>query len=211
MLAHVTAILVTLLVVIDPLGTVPIFISLTFRQPESKRQQTAWRATIVASVILIAFAIGGDQLLPALGITLPALQISGGILLLAIEMVFAHRSGLRSTTDAETSEAQQRDDVAVFPLAVPLIAGPGAITSSIMLMERAHGNLELKAIILLLILAVLALTYISLRLASRLMSLLGITGINVISRALGIVLAALAIQFMIDGLTGVYVHLPPGH
>src|SRR5262249_26602304 len=123
---------------------------------------------------------------------------------LSIEMVFARQSGLRSTTDAEKSEAQHKSDVAIFPLAVPLIAGPGAITSSVMLMERASGNLEMEGIVIALMLGVLLLTYVSFLAASRLMGVLGLTGINVIGRVLGIILAALAVQFVIEGLHGAF-------
>jgi multiple antibiotic resistance protein len=118
---------------------------------------------------------------------------------------------LRSTTEAETSEAHHRTDVTIFPLAVPLIAGPGAITSSVMLMERAEGNLEMQAIVVLLMLGVLGVTYIAFLGASRLMGVLGVTGINVIGRTLGIILAALAVQFVIEGLQGAFPSLLVPH
>jgi multiple antibiotic resistance protein len=206
MWTEVATVLVTFLVIIDPVGLVPIFMSLTSHQPPEKRRHTAQGSILAAATILTVFAIVGKQLLPLLGITLPALQISGGVLLmlLSIEMVFARQSGLRSTTDAEKSEAQHKTDVTIFPLAVPLIAGPGAITSSVMLMERAHGSLEMQAIVVLLMLSVLALTYLAFLGASRLMGVLGVTGINVIGRTLGIILAALAVQFMIEGLQGAF-------
>jgi len=170
-------------------------------------------SVLAAAVILILFSIAGNHLLPLLGITLPALQISGGILLLllSVEMVFARQSGLRSTTDAEKSEAQHKSDVTIFPLAVPLIAGPGAITSSVMLMERAAGNIEMQSVVIALMLGVLALTYVSFLAASRLMTVLGVTGINVIGRTLGIILAALAVQFVIEGLQGAFPNVLGAH
>jgi multiple antibiotic resistance protein len=192
---------------------VPIFMSLTYHQPPERRARTALSSVLAAAAILTLFSIAGNHLLPLLGITLPALQISGGILLLllSVEMVFARQSGLRSTTDAEKSEAQHKNDVTIFPLAVPLIAGPGAITSSVMLMERASGHVEMQAVVIALMLGVLALTYIAFLAASRLMGLLGVTGINVIGRTLGIILAALAVQFMIEGLQGAFPSVLGAH
>ena len=184
MWTEVATVLVTFLVIIDPVGLVPVFMSLTYHQPAEKRHRTALSSILAAAAILTLFSIAGKQLLPLLGITLPALQISGGILLmlLSVEMVFARQSGLRSTTEAEKSEAQHKSDVAIFPLAVPLIAGPGAITSSVMLMERAHGSLEMQAIVVLLMLSVLALTYLAFLGASRLMGVLGVTPVDQPSR-----------------------------
>ena len=213
MWAEALTVLVTFLVIIDPVGLVPVFMSLTYHQPPERRRRTASNSILAAATILTVFSIAGNHLLPLLGITLPALQISGGILLLllSIEMVFARQSGLRSTTDAEKSEAQHKSDVTIFPLAVPLIAGPGAITSSVMLMERAAGNLEMQGIVIVLMLGVLALTYIAFLAASRLMGLLGVTGINVIGRTLGIILAALAVQFVIEGLEGAFPNVLGAH
>lgn len=206
MWSEIATVLVTFIVIIDPVGLVPIFMSLTYQQPPEKRARTALSSILAAAAILTLFSLAGNQLLPLLGITLPALQISGGILLLllSIEMVFARQSGLRSTTEAEKTEAQHRNDVAVFPLAVPLIAGPGAITSSVMLIERAHGHIEMQAIVIALMLGVLGVTYLAFLVASRLMGVLGVTGINAIGRVLGIILAALAIQFVIEGLQGAF-------
>ena len=213
MWAEALTVLITFLVIIDPVGLVPVFMSLTYHQPPERRGRTALSSTLAAAAILTLFSIAGNHLLPMLGITLPALQISGGILLLllSIEMVFARQSGLRSTTDAEKSEAQHKSDVALFPLAVPLIAGPGAITSSVMLMERASGNLAMQGIVIGLMLAVLVLTYVSFLAASRLMGVLGVTGVNVIGRVLGIILAALAVQFVIEGLGGAFPNVLGAH
>jgi MarC family integral membrane protein len=141
------------------------------------------------------------------------LRIAGGLLLLllSIDMVFARQSGIRSTTETETEEAAESADVAIFPLAVPLIAGPGAITSIILLMERAESDLILQAIVIALMLSVLGLCLAALLFAAPLMDRLGVTGINVIGRVFGIVLAALAVQYIIDGTTEAMTNLPGEH
>jgi multiple antibiotic resistance protein len=151
--------------------------------------------------VLTAFALGGQYLLTVIGISLPALRIAGGILLLllAVEMVFARHSGLRSTTEVEAREARVREDVAVFPLAVPLLAGPAAITSAILLMEDVRGDLILQGAVICGMLLVLGITYIMFLFASAVMTRIGVTGVNVIGRAFGIILAALAVQYIIDG------------
>jgi multiple antibiotic resistance protein len=156
----------------------------------------------VASVILLVFAVGGEFLLRSLGVTLSAFRVAGGILLLllSIDMVFARHSGIRSTTDVETEEAEHRAEAAVFPLAVPLIAGPGAITSVILLMGRAGGSILLQFLAIALLLTVLGLCLISFLFSSRLMNILGVTGVNVIGRVFGIIAAGLGIQYVLDGL-----------
>ena len=150
MLEFAATVFVTFLVIIDPVGTLPLFVALTHRQSRERRRLTAIRSIAVAAVTLAVFAVAGQLLLHLLGITLPAFRIAGGILLLllSIDMVFARKSGIRWTTAAETEEAEESIDVAVFPLAIPLIAGPGALTSVILLMGRAHGDLALQAIVI---------------------------------------------------------------
>jgi multiple antibiotic resistance protein len=152
--------------------------------------------------VLYVFAFIGEQLLTALGVTLAAFRIAGGVLLflVAIDMVLARQSGLRSTTSSEDEEARKRHDVAVFPLAVPLIAGPGAIASVMLLMEEAEGSWLARGIVLGLLAAILLVGYVCLLVAGRIVGLLGVTGTNVVGRVLGIVLAALAVQFIIDGV-----------
>ena len=136
--------------------------------------------------------------------------MAGGLLLLllSIDMVFARQSGIRSTTDAETEEAEDSTDVAVFPLAIPLIAGPGAMTSIILLMGQTKGDFILQTIVIALMLFVLGLCLLALLFAVRVMERLGVTGINVIGRVFGVVLAALAVQYILDGLTEVLGILP---
>jgi len=131
---------VTLFVVIDPFAVVPMFIYLTRNDTVPNKRHTALKASIIATVLLFSFAFLGDKLLDAMSISEPAFRIAGGFLLLlaAIEMVVARASGIRSTTGDEAEEASHRDDISVFPLAIPLIAGPGALTSIVVLMRQAE-------------------------------------------------------------------------
>jgi multiple antibiotic resistance protein len=201
MLDMLVAAFVTLVVVIDPPGVVPMFAALGAGLSAAERRRTAVNATLIAGGILIVFAIGGEVLLRLLGIGLPAFRIAGGILLLllAIEMVMARHTGLRATTSDEETEVGRRADITVFPLAIPLIAGPGAMTSIVLLMGRAP-DLAGKALVLAILVAALAIMLASLLASGPVMRLLGVTGTNVISRVAGIVLAALAVQFVIDGI-----------
>ncbi|RMD64656.1 MAG: NAAT family transporter [Alphaproteobacteria bacterium] len=195
----------TFLVVLDPAGIVPIFAGLSAAFPAVERRRAAIRGVAIASGILIVFALVGETLLELLGIGLPAFRIAGGVLLLllSIDMVMARQSGLRATTPGEHEESTHRTDISVFPLAIPLIAGPGAMTSVVLLMGRAHGLYQQAAVLGVLI-GVLVLTLICLLLTGPAMRLLGVTGANVISRVSGIILAALAVQFVIDGVRTVW-------
>jgi len=195
---------VVLFVVIDPLGTASVFAVLTRGMAAGQRRRVALRGVLVAALILVVFGLAGRALLQALGIGIPAFRLAGGILLflLAIDMVFARQSGLRGATAEERSEAVRRDDISVFPLAFPLLAGPGALTIVLMLMGGGPPVARLAQILALLLL-VLALTLAALLGAPRLMRLLGETGTNVVDRLLGVILAALAMQFVIDGLRAV--------
>ncbi|HYB08798.1 MAG TPA: MarC family protein [Alphaproteobacteria bacterium] len=193
---------VTFLVVIDPVGTAPIFASLTAGRSPEERGTSALTGIVVAAAVLYIFAFIGEAFLTALGVTLAAFRIAGGVLLflVAIDMVLARQSGLRSTTSSEDEEAHHRHDIAVFPLAVPLIAGPGAIASVMLLTEEAKGSWLGHGIVLGVLSAILLITYLCLLAAGRIVNLLGVTGTNVVGRVLGIVLAALATQFIIDGV-----------
>jgi MarC family membrane protein len=193
--------LITLLVVVDPAGLLPAYVALTGGRVTRPRSNVAARAVVIAGVVLLAFAIVGGPLLGYLGISLGALQIAGGILLfrIAIDMVFAQ---LRRETAEEEAESRSRDDISVFPLAIPLIAGPGALASVLILTTEAAGNPGRYAVALLAGMLVLLIAYVFLRLAKRLTTLLGQTGINVVTRVLGLVLAALAVQYVADGLVG---------
>lgn len=186
---------------IDPVGTAPIFAGLTASLSPVERQRTAVRGVMIAAVILLGFALGGEPLLGLLGIGLPAFRIAGGVLLLllAVDMVMVRHSGLRTTTGAEAEESEERADISVFPLAIPLIAGPGALTSIVLLMSESRDHLSRLNVVGELLL-VLLLTLLLLLGAGRLTKVLGITGVNVVTRVFGILLAALAVQFVTDGV-----------
>ncbi|MBM3506343.1 MAG: MarC family protein [Alphaproteobacteria bacterium] len=196
------AALVTFLVVIDPPGMAPVFAALTEHHTPQERRAIALRGTVIAGGVLLSFGLAGEPVLRALGISLPAFRIAGGVLLLllAIDMVMARQSGLRSTTPPENAETGVREDVSVFPLAIPLIAGPGAMTSMVLHVSAARGDFVLQGAILGLMLLVLASTFACFLIANRIMKLLGVTGVNVVSRVMGILLAAMSIQFMVDGI-----------
>lgn len=202
---------VVLLVVIDPIGVAAIFYALTLNAPEPQRRRMALRGSILAGVILLAFFFAGHWLLRMLGISIPAFRIAGGILLflLAIDMIFARQSGLRSATPDEQLEALERPDLSVFPLAFPLLAGPGALTS-VLLMAADQTYSWVSLMILAELLGILFLALICLIYAPALMRLLGETGTNVISRVLGLILAALAVQFVLDGLSASLQGIIPG-
>jgi len=193
--------LIILLVVVDPLGIAPLFVALTHGETQATRRRIAIRGTFIAGGILVTFALAGDTLLRALGIGMPAFQIAGGALLflLAVEMVFARHSGVRSTTEREQREAQTKKDISVFPLAIPLIAGPGALTSVLLMVGEQGGDLAVIGTVLAVILVVLLVTLASLMASARIMAFMGETGANVVSRVLGVVLAALAVQFVLNG------------
>jgi multiple antibiotic resistance protein len=193
----------TFFATIGPIDVAAIFAALTSHATLKRKRLMALRATLIATGILVLFALVGEWLLGTLGITLAALRTSGGILLLliGIDMVFARDSGGTSTTSEETKEALFKRDISVFPIATPLIAGPGAMGAAILLMADAEGDLGRQAVTIAALLLVLLLTLISLLLASRINKLLGVTGMHVISRVMGILLAALAVQFIFDGIS----------
>lgn len=199
---------VVLFVVIDPIGVTTLFAALTREGDPCYRRRMAIKGTGLAAAILIVFAVGGDYVLKALGIGIPAFNIAGGILLflLAIDMIFARQSGLRSTTVAEQAEARYKADVSVFPLAFPLIAGPGTLTTLLLFTRQLHGNLPGQAVLYGMLVLVLALTLGALLLASPIMRLMGETGSNVVGRILGVVLAALAVQFVVNGIRVAFLH-----
>lgn len=192
-------------VTVDPVGVTPVFAALSAHLAEPARRRAATRAVLLAAVILVVFGLVGDDLLIALGIGLPAFRIAGGglLFLLAIDMVFARHSGLRSTTQNEFHEAEHRQDISVFPLAFPLLAGPGALTTILLLTAGHEGEPAKLGVVMACLVLVLLLTWIALRLTGPLLRLLGETGANVIGRLLGLLLAALAVQFMVDGVTAV--------
>ncbi len=181
-----------------------MFAALTADQSPEERRRTARRGVTIAAGILLGFAVCGELLLGALGIGLPAFRMAGGILLLllSIDMVMVRHSGLRTTTASEEEESGQRADVSVFPLAIPLIAGPGAMTSIVLLMS-AGETLARQAAVLVELALVLLIALACFRGAGRLLQWLGITGVNVVTRVSGILLSALALQFILDGVLAV--------
>jgi multiple antibiotic resistance protein len=194
--------LATFFATIGPLDVAAMFAVLTANQTDQQKRATAIRGTLISAGILVAFALIGELLLAQLGISLAALRAAGGILLLliGIDMVFARSSGGTSTTDDEEEEAALKTDISVFPLATPLIAGPGAMGAAILLMADQEGDITGQAIIISSILAIVLLTFIALLLASKIQRLLGVTGMHVITRVMGVLLAALAVQFIFDGV-----------
>ena len=206
MTASLFAALVTFLVVIDPPGMAPVFAALTHHLQPNERRRVALRGTVIAGGVLLGFGLVGEPVLRALGISLPAFRIAGGVLLLllAVDMVMARQSGLRATTPPEDAETGVRQDVSVFPLAIPLIAGPGAMTSMVLHVSAAKGDYLLQAAIIGLMGLVMFSTFLSFLVANRIMKAIGLTGVNVVSRVMGILLAAMAIQFMADGIRQIW-------
>lgn len=202
MLETASIALATFFATIGPLDVAAVFAVLTGNYDPVRRRWCAVRGVLLATAILLLFALAGELMLNVFGISLAALRTAGGILLLliSIEMVFARSSGATSTTDEEEKEASTREDIAVFPVATPLIAGPGAMGAAILLMASAEGNVVHQMIVVGSLLAMLVATLVSLLLAGQLIRLLGLTGLNVISRVIGVLLAALAVQFIFDGI-----------
>jgi multiple antibiotic resistance protein len=194
--------LTTFFATIGPADLLIVYAALTRKNSALERRRMALRGTLVAGGILLFFAVFGDAMLRLFGITLPALRIAGGILLLliSIDMVFARHSGGTGTTPEEENEALGREDISVFPLATPLIAGPGAISATILLSTGAGGFTLEWAVVVAALIAILLLCYVAMLLAIPIQRLLGLTGLAVVSRVVGVLLAALAVQFLLDGL-----------
>ncbi len=191
----------TLLFVIDPVGLVPVFLSLAGARPEAEQRRIARKAVLVAAGLVAAFAVAGAWLLRHLAISMDAFRVAGGILLflIAVDMVLAQHE---RETEAEAQEARARQDISVFPLAIPMISGPGTLASVMILSAEARGVDYGLALMLGTAAAVLLLAFVALRLASPIARLLGQTGVNVVTRVLGVLLAALAVQYVADGVKG---------
>ncbi len=192
--------LVALLTVMDPVGTAVMFATMTPADTPATRTRQAWRACLIAFIVLALFGVGGRELLAALGIGLPAMKAAGGALLFltAADMVTA-RGALRAS-DQERAAAVSETDVSVFPLAIPLIAGPGAMTTMVLLQSRSGGQFGPMLLAQAALLVAIGLTLAALLLARHLSRLLGQTGAHVVGRVLGVLLAALAAQLMLDGV-----------
>lgn len=205
MLDQVIKFFVVFFVVVEPVSLLPLFVSLTEGANEAYRRRMARKAVLLSGAILFVFALAGAGFLSVMGISLEAFRIFGGLLLflIALEMVFARESGTR-TSSREAAESRQRADISVFPLAFPFIAGPGALATILLWFgpvsitrDPAHWAALFAGV-----LAVLVIAWLCMRLADRLMRVIGVTGANVSSRLLGVILGALAVQFVIDGLKG---------
>ncbi|MGD1065887.1 MAG: MarC family protein [Vulcanimicrobiaceae bacterium] len=192
----------TAFTIIDPIGMIPLTLTSTSRATPAQRAAIVNRAVLVAAGVMIFMAVLGRALLNYLGITLPAFTIAGGILLLliAIDMLFARPNGAKGTADEERDAAEALNP-AVFPLAVPMLAGPGTIATVLLLVSLAHGRGEELLLVFLAFLTALAAAWLCMRGAGLVLRAIGKTGIHVVTRLLGIILAALAVQFVLNGLS----------
>ncbi|WP_439623241.1 MarC family protein [Gemmata sp.] len=199
MLDFATTAFVSILFLVDPAGTVPAFMALTARFTPEKQRRTALVASVTATLTLIGFALIGNVVFRVLGLTLPAFQIAGGLVLflVALDMIRAQRSTQENPD--EMSESESAEDVAVAPLAIPMLAGPGALSTVAVLMSQARDAAEVSIVF-----AAITLTglfcWVTLRLAQPIQRRLGMTGIHIVGRVLGLVLAGIAVQFVLNGL-----------
>src|SRR3989440_2656847 len=197
---------VTLLVVVDPPGVVPMYVALTKGETPAHRRAILARAVLIAFGAALFFLVAGRAVLSYLGVTVHAFSISGGILLFvaAMPMLFGQRGGLQSPEPKEKSAVGQ--DISVFPLAMPLLSGPGTIATILLLTSQAGGDFQKLIAIGIAIAAVFLVAFVTLYLGARLISLVGEGGVDIATRVMGIVLAALAVQYVLNGITG-YYHL----
>jgi multiple antibiotic resistance protein len=200
----------TLLGVVDPFAAVPIFIALMESQPTAARSGTALRASATCFAVLTAFGLAGNFLFGLFGITLPAFKIAGGILLFGVglDMMRARQSETRTTRE-EAAEAERKDDIGLVPLGLPLLSGPGAIATVMVLVGKAR-NLEERASVFAVVAAVSGVAFLVLRSADVVARMLGKTGIHVVGRLMGLILAAVAAQFVIDGIREAFPRLAAG-
>ena len=203
MLEFAVSSMLSFLVIVDPVGLAPLFISLTADRPRKEQHRIARNSVLIAGIVIILFGIGGRSLLDYLGVSIDALRIAGGVLLFKVsfDMIMAHRE---RTTAEEQTEAGSREDITVFPLAIPLLAGPGAFATVLVFVARADGRLDYLGVLFGCILLVLLVSWAFLRLSAGVTRVLGHTGINVITRVFGIVLAALAVQLVADGVIALW-------
>ena len=199
---YITSAIATLLVVADPVFLSALFLGITNGMSAQQRREVAVRGSIIAFCILLAAGLGGAKLLELLGISLSAFRIAGGLLLLssAAEMVFDRRSQRLQAAAEQAISVDHVKNIAAFPLAIPLMAGPGAITAMILLAGRANGQVTYLASLYVVAALVMAACLACFLMAERISKLMGITGRAVLTRLLGIILAALAVQFVIDGV-----------
>jgi multiple antibiotic resistance protein len=196
--------------VVDPFAVIPLFLSITHGDPMPKRRATALKAALAATVTLLLFAFAGRVIFALFSITLGAFQIAGGILLfmLALDMLRAERSKVR-TSDAEVREGAEKDEVAIIPLGVPMLAGPGAIATVTVLMSEAAQSPAKVAVLVVCVALTGALTFVLLAAAPFLESALKQTGLNILNRVMGLILAAVAVQFFVNGIRDVLPQILP--
>ncbi|MDB4929132.1 MAG: multiple antibiotic resistance (MarC)-related protein [Myxococcaceae bacterium] len=194
----------SLFAIVDPFAALPVYLALTAHESHEHRRGTALRASVTALSVLLVFAISGQVLFQFFGISIGAFKIAGGLLLfsVAFDMMNAQVSTTKSTPE-ENADASSRDDVGLMPVGIPLLSGPGAIASSMVLSARAHTMAE-KGALLVAIAAVGLVSWVVLRSATRIARVLGLTGMNIIARVMGLILAAVAAQFIIDGLIAAF-------
>lgn len=209
MIASLLSSITTFFATIGPIEAAVLFATLTPQMDRQARRALALRATLIAGGILLVFTLLGEPLLRQLGVSIAALQTAGGIILLliALDMVFARADSMFKLTPSEGVEAQGRDDIAVFPIATPLLAGPGAMSSGILMAANAHGEPMALGLVVVALFAVMALTYGLLLASHDLNRMLGITAQRVLMRVFGILVAAIAVQAV---FTGVISALKPG-
>ena len=195
---------VTLLVVVDPPGVVPIFVALTKNESPARRRTILTRAVLIAFGVALFFLLAGRSVLSYLGVTVYAFAISGGILLFAtaMPMLFGQRGGLQAPEEKERGSVGQ--DISVFPLAIPMLSGPGLIATTLLLTSQAAGEPRRLAAVAAALALVFLVAFISLYLGARLIARLGEGGVHIATRVMGIVLAALAVQYVLNGITGYY-------
>jgi multiple antibiotic resistance protein len=202
MLENLIKTFIVFLVVVEPISLVPMFGALTRGADPRFRRRMAVKGVVVSVIISYGFLAIGNWLLNTLGVSLAAFKIGGGLLLflLSVDMVFARQSGLRSTTIREQDEARYREDISVFPLAFPLITGPGALATLLLLLGETRGHPEMLVALIIIVSLVLAITLALLLAVQPVERVLGVTGANVVSRLAGVVLVALSVQYVVDGI-----------
>ena len=195
---------VTLLLVVDPPGVVPTFVALTKGVQLSRRRAILTRAVVIAFGVALFFLLAGRAVLSYLGVTVQAFSISGGILLFvaALPMLFGQRGGLQAPEEKESSSVGE--DISVFPLAIPLLSGPGAIATILLLTSQTAGDPRKLAAAIVAIALVFVVAFFSLYLGARMIALVGEGGVHIATRVMGIILAALAVQYVLNGMTGYY-------
>ena len=188
----------SVLFIVDPIAVIPSYLVVTRSETPTQRASTAKRACFAAAILLVAFAIGGTAIFKVFGITLPAFRIAGGLILWVVAMDMLHAQRSTQESSPEIREGEVKDDVALTPLAMPMLAGPGAISTVMVLAAGAHTIPEKMAVYTSIVVTAF-LSWIALRLGERLVQRMGQTGIRVMTRIMGLLLAAIAVQFVIGG------------